>query len=300
MRACVFYTLLVLTIPLSVAAQITETTDTCNTRQRIAGAAGIGIGGGSLAYLATIWYAPYRSDGFHFFDDNAEWLQMDKAGHAFSGYALARYTWEGARWACLSPEAALRTALLGPGIYLAAIEVMDGFSPGYGASWGDLTADMLGIALFAAQQSQWKEQRIRMKWSFHRSRYAVLRPELLGSGAGEEAIKDYNGQTYWLTFNLQSLGIIPSAPEWLNLALGYGAEGMTGGHDNPITSFPGSAGDPISRHRQFYIAPDINLGSIPVNKPWLRKVLGLIDIIHLPLPALEIGGERLRFHTLYF
>ena len=44
--------------------------------------------------------------------------------------------------------------------------------------------------------------RIYPKFSFHRTDYAPLRPDVLGDGLAEEIFKDYNGQTYWLSFDM--------------------------------------------------------------------------------------------------
>jgi hypothetical protein len=40
-------------------------------------------GHGALVGLNQLWYADYPRSDFHFINDNAEWLQMDKAGHIF-------------------------------------------------------------------------------------------------------------------------------------------------------------------------------------------------------------------------
>jgi hypothetical protein len=46
-------------------------------------------------------------------------------------------------------------------------------------------------------------------------------------------LKDYNGQTYWLSVNLHSFYKGSKIPKWLNLAIGYGANGMlTGNGEN--------------------------------------------------------------------
>src|SRR6476620_6964690 len=42
------------------------------------------LAGTALFVLNELWYADYPRSDFHFVNDNAEWLQMDKAGHAFS------------------------------------------------------------------------------------------------------------------------------------------------------------------------------------------------------------------------
>ena len=45
-------------------------------------------------------------------------------------------------------------------------------------------------------------------------------------------LKDYNGQTYWLSANLKSFFPGSNIPPWLNVAIGYGADGMFGGFEN--------------------------------------------------------------------
>lgn len=44
-----------------------------------------------------------------------------------------------------------------------------------------------------------------MKYSFHQTKYSQYRPDLLGSNIIENSIKDYNGMTIWLSFNIKSL-----------------------------------------------------------------------------------------------
>jgi hypothetical protein len=85
---------------------------------------------------------------------------------------------------------------------LTIVEVFDGFSAEWGASTGDLIANATGTALYVSQELLWKEQRITPKFSFHSTKYAALRPDVLGSSLPEKNSKDYNGQTYWLSINL--------------------------------------------------------------------------------------------------
>ena len=42
------------------------------------------IGGLTLLALNQMWYADFERSKFHTFNDNNEWLQMDKMGHVFS------------------------------------------------------------------------------------------------------------------------------------------------------------------------------------------------------------------------
>jgi hypothetical protein len=74
---------------------------------------------------------------------------------------------------------------------LTAVEVMDGYSAEWGASW-DIIANAAGTALYVSQELIW-EQRITPKFSFHTTKYASFRPSVLGSSF-QNKFKDYNGQ----------------------------------------------------------------------------------------------------------
>ena len=55
---------------------------------------GIAIGESALATVTTLWlnylwYKKFPRSKFHFFNDNAEWLNMDKLGHATTAYNIA-------------------------------------------------------------------------------------------------------------------------------------------------------------------------------------------------------------------
>ena len=75
-----------------------------------------------------------------------------------------------------------------------------------------------GTFVFIGQELLWKEQRIQMKYSFKPSEYAKYRPDLLGSNFLQQSLKDYNGQVYWLSFNINAFKKT-SLPDWLNVAL---------------------------------------------------------------------------------
>ena len=67
------------------------------------------------------------------------------------------------------------------------------------------------------------------KLSFSRSKYARNANGLLGkNNLLSEFVYDYNGYTYWFSFSPNKVFRLNKLPEWLNLALGYGAEGIQG------------------------------------------------------------------------
>ena len=50
---------------------------------------------GGMAYLQYAWYKDHERVPFHFYDDAAGYLQIDKLGHAFGAYleSYAGYHW---------------------------------------------------------------------------------------------------------------------------------------------------------------------------------------------------------------
>lgn len=258
------------------------------------------LGAGSLAGLYGLWYADYPQSGFHFINDNNEWKGMDKVGHTMTSYYVGKIGYESLKWAgTKDKKAVLYGGMLGLA-YLGTVEIFDGFSNEWGFSVGDMAANSLGTALFIGQQLAWKEQRIVLKWSFHPTNFAKYNEAQLGRNFSERALKDYNGQTYWLSANLYSLaGMKGNFPKWLNLAFGYGAEGMTGARSNP-TEIDSNPIPSFDRYGQFYFAPDIDLTRIPTHSKNLKLLLNAIGFIKFPFPALEMNKNGIKFHYLFF
>jgi hypothetical protein len=79
---------------------------------------------------------------------------------------------------------------------------------------------------------------------------------------GKSWLKDYNGQNYWLSVNPASfLSSNTSFPQWLNLSVGIGAEGMIGARTNP--SKIGNVSIPtFKRQHRFLFSADVDLKRI--------------------------------------
>jgi hypothetical protein len=255
---------------------------------------------GSMSTLYQLWYKNYPQSNFHFFNDNNEYLQMDKMGHFTTTYYISKLSYNTLRWTGLNET---RSVLYGGGIgiaYLTVIEILDGFSKEWGFSLGDMTANTLGSGIFVGQQLTWKEQRIQLKWSYHQTQYAQYRPDLLGRNLGQQWVKDYNGQTYWLSANIKSfLKKESKFPAWLNLAVGYGAEGMTGASGNSYT-YNGMNIPTFTRRRQFYLSGDIDISRIKTRSKTLHLVLNALSFIKIPFPTLEFSQGKVTAHPLYF
>jgi hypothetical protein len=91
-------------------------------------------------------------------------------------------------------------------------------------------------------------------------------------------------------------------PGWLNVSIGYGAEGLLGGTENIWTDKEGNTYNraDVKRQRNFYISPDIDLTRIKTRSKFLRSVFFVLNSIKVPAPALEFGGGKCRFHAIYF
>jgi hypothetical protein len=256
------------------------------------------LASGALVGLSQVWYDDYEKSGFHFVNDNIQWLQMDKAGHVYSAYHLGRFGYDALAWAGVRENDRLIYGSTLGFAFLSGIEILDGYSAGWGASWGDIAANAGGTVLFVGQQLLWKEQRIIPKFSFHTTPYASARPEVLGETVSEQLLKDYNGQTYWLSINLHSFMKSSEFPKWLNLAVGYGAEGMITGQDRLVNTvfLPEK-----ERFRQFYLSVDVDLSRIDTKSHFLKTVFSVFNTIKIPAPALEINTKGItKGHLVYF
>lgn len=245
---------------------------------------------GSLVALNQVWYAPYATETFHFFNDAEQWMQMDKFGHAFTGYLITnklnrvhywaagkRQSWVGAVYAMS---------------YLSTLEIMDGFSSGWGFSGADILANGLGVGLAFSQDFFFKRQIIIPKFSFSRTSYAAVRPEILGSTYTEQLLKDYNGQTYWVSLPVATFLKLPKRFHWICISLGYGCDAKLVGSQDTWNGF--------NARRQVYLSFDIDCANLAPKHPKLNKVLTHLNWIKVPFPSLEFSTDKTRFHWISF
>ena len=279
----------------------------------------------SIGYLGStigfyeLWYKDYPRVAFHLKDDWILWEHVDKYGHAYSAYQTANVGFSMFKWAGMSNK---KAAMIGAGISIAlmnTLELMDGFSEGWGYSLYDAGFNTFGTTLFTAQQLTWKEQRIMLKWSSTRPRYskdpiATNDPKFYGSqhyaAQGhygryfwEYAFKDYNAMTIWTSISPGSF-FLPkenkSILRSLCVSVGFGGENIYGAAYNNYYDKEGrvtSIGLP--RYKQFYLSLDINTALIPTKSRFLKTIFSAINIIKFPAPTLEFNtlGE-VKFHPM--
>ena len=156
----------------------------------------------SLVALDQLWYSEYPRSSFQFTNDNNQWKQMDKIGHIMTSYYIGKVGVDLLDWSGVSEKNQLIYGATAGFTFLTAVEILDGFSEEWGFSLGDIAANAAGTGILIGQELLWKEQRVKLKYSFHQTKYARIKPELLGNNFIEQSIKDYNGQTYWLSANI--------------------------------------------------------------------------------------------------
>ncbi len=252
------------------------------------------IGGGYVLVmtgLGTAWYAGEDLVPFHFFDDSHQWKQVDKLGHAYGAFMMSNWFMGMYRWAGMPRQKAMWLGATGGFLSLTSIELFDAFGESWGFSWSDVAANFTGTALAVLNEALWQEIRIMYKWNYLPSPYAgdPDYERLFGTGPAEWLLKDYNGQSYWLSFDVHSF--LPESvfkqhyPKWLNLAIGYGAYGLEGGYDDPNGSWT------TREYRQLYLGLDVNLSAIDTKSRSANLAFDLLDYIRIPLPAGRVDRE---------
>ncbi len=273
---------------------IAQQDSTVNKKKLIIASTSVGVAyTASMIVLGNAWYNDAAKQSFHFFNDAPEWKQMDKVGHFYSAFHVADNASMVLRSCNLSRKKSDVIGAVTSMLILSSIEVFDGYSAAYGASVTDLAANAAGGLFYLGQSFVWKDVRIHPKFSFHRTSLARQRPEVLGSGASE-ILKNYNGQTLWLSVDVAKFMPNSKWPKWLELSGGYGAEDMLYARDRQNLD----AG--LDPYRQYYLSLDIDFTAIPTRSKFLKTVLKVVNIIKVPAPAIEFSKKGVRGHALYF
>ncbi len=282
-----------------------RTTDSLTSKQRqilVGTISGVGYTG-VMVGLSQAWYSNYARSDFHWINDNKGWLQIDKAGHILGSYAYGIYGIEVMKWTGIKKRNAIIIGGLAGTIFQTPIEILDGFSRDWGASAGDLIANSTGSLLAISQGLLWDEQRIQMKMSYWPSRYQDVRPNVLGSNPLTGFVKDYNAQTYWLSTSPGAFIKDSFWPKWLQVSVGYGADGMLGANSNVWEDGTGRIQDysHIPRVREYYLSLDIDLSQIKTRSQFLNTFLSMVNLFKFPAPAIRWSpGSKPRYYGLYF
>ncbi|MBX2989890.1 MAG: DUF2279 domain-containing protein [Bacteroidetes bacterium] len=236
-------------------------------------------------YQANGWWKDNRRS-FHFQEDLKYGLYVDKLGHFYGatvGTFLLRKSFE---WAGLSQQAALWWGAGGSLLFQTYVEIEDGFS-----TWGfdrvDFAANLLGASWPVAQYYSPFLQNFDFKFSYHPSP-ALNNPGGAGfQGQRHIMFDDYEGQTLWLSMNVHNF--LPTAvqhfwPEFLSLAVGYGARDVLGKKPYSVV----------------LLALDLDTRKlIPDSTPFLKLLGEALNFIKFPAPAVRISPGTV-WYGIYF
>lgn len=254
----------------------------------------------SMFILGNTWYKDKARVPFHIYNDNKGYLQVDKFGHMFGSYVYSYIGYHGLmKMGASRKEALIFGSTLGF-VLQFPIEIMDGIHEGYGFSWGDITANAMGSALVLGQELLFNEQVVKYKFSYWPSSYAKNSNGFYGETTFDRLFKDYNGHTYWFSMPVNKMICKSSLPNWLNIAVGYGANGMYGEFEN-VSSFNGVEIPETERYRQYLLSLDIDWTRIETKSKFLKAVLKGMTFVKLPFPALEYNSMgKLKGYWMYF
>lgn len=254
----------------------------------------------SIYVLNNTWYKDKDRVPFHFYNDIEVFLQVDKFGHMYGGYVYSYIGYFGLlKLGASRKESLLFGSTLGFALQFP-IEIMDGIHEGYGFSWGDIAANTLGSALVFGQELLSNEQIVKYKFSYWESEYSKNSNNYYGNTTMNRLLKDYNGHTYWFSIPLNKIVLRQTLPTWLNIAFGYGANGMYGEFEN-ISSYNGVAIPETQRYRQFLLSLDIDWTRIETNSEILKMLLKGMTFIKLPFPTLEYNSMgQFKAYWIYY
>lgn len=246
----------------------------------------------SIFGLQNTWYKNSQTNNFHFFDDASNWMQMDKMGHFYTTAKLSLLTSEWYKWTGVKTrKSAIAGSLIGLG-YQTTLELFDGFSTDWGFSWTDMTANVLGAGFFLAQDLLWNEQRFIPKFSYHATEYAAYRPSVLGANFQERLLKDYNGQTYWISFSPAHIQGFQVLPKWLCISIGYSVDQKLVGDQDSYLGF--------QAQREWLFSLDVDFSQLKTSRKWVNTLLKQLNYIKIPFPTMSLINGKIYGYGIYF
>ena len=248
------------------------------------------------AQQSDVWK---ETGAFHFQEDIQYALWVDKFGHFYGGYSTSylfteAFITSGFGWELSN----ILGSVMGLG-YMTYIEVLDGYSKGFGFSPTDYYSDIFGAGFYLAQYYVPVLQNFNPKFMY-------VNPKWIGEKdrqPHESFIDNYSAQTFWMSINIQNLfgGVVAKyVPEWLELSIGYAAYSLC---YPPLGECDPSVSEPVSSdawgNRKIIVSVDYNLVKLlPEGPPFWNWFKQNFKLFKLPAPAIEFG-KTTKFYLIY-
>lgn len=219
----------------------------------------------------------FHSEGW--FGDSAPYGGADKLGHAWGANLLSDFlTWRLQSRGFNTYEAAITGSLLSA-FGMALIEVGDGFSSHYGASYEDLVADFAGAGFAFLRNTV---PGLREKVDFRMQYIPTSHDDSYGVG-------DYSGKKFVVAIKLAGFEEFKSTPlNYLELQAGYFSRGFM--------DWERASGQP--RTRTPYVGLGLNLSEILFphqgESPSLPTTIGRQVLEYIQVPYTYIATDNRR------
>ncbi|MBT4099081.1 MAG: DUF2279 domain-containing protein [Gemmatimonadetes bacterium] len=268
------------------------------------GSAGVAAHYVGFRYFDRAWYQGEQRGNIRWLQDwsGNTYLHVDKGGHFMSGIFLSQSVSEAFTWTGITPrKAAVLGAMTSWGL-LFEIEMRDAYFDQWGFSVPDFLANTAGVSVPLLHSLVPSTRIVDFKFSWfpsplYRDYDARLAADLPRT---RYAIDDYEGMTFWMTFAMNDVlrGRAKEVwPDWLGLALGYGATGMHGanvksrGREREFLQLPDARGELV-------LSLDTDARYLPGDGEIWSLFKEQLNWLHLPAPAIRLY-PTLRFYLLY-
>ena len=255
-------------------------------------------------YVERAWYQGQKQDRIRWINDwsGETYLNMDKGGHFMGGLFMAQSMNKAYAWSGFGPRSAALLGTLTSWAALLEVEMRDAHFDQWGFSIPDFVANSVGASVPLMHAFFPRTQAIRFKFSYFPS--ALYRDNKKRAAANQphfdHAIDDYEGMTFWMTLSVNDFlnGRAEEVwPDYLGLALGYGAVGMHG--SNVKSTGPNRRYLDLPDARpEILLALDYDAHFLPAEGRIWRYIKNQLNWIHFPAPTVRIYPE-LRFYLLY-
>jgi hypothetical protein len=242
-----------------------------------------------LAGLTAAWVLVgtqqwhWGSTSFHFhtegwFGSSTPYGGADKVGHAWTAHVLADFlTWRLQSRGFNTYEAAISGSLLS-GLAMATIELGDGFSKNYGASYEDLIADFAGAGFAFLRNTV---PGLRDKLDFRMQYMPTSQDDSGGVG-------DYSGKKFLLALKLSGFDQFKDTPlRYAELQAGYFTRGY----------MYWERAENLPRTRTPYVGVGLNLSELLFPRkqdPSLAEAVGQRVLEYIQVPYTYIATDNSR------
>ncbi|PLX23132.1 MAG: hypothetical protein C0600_15690 [Ignavibacteria bacterium] len=279
----------------SPAARVSDPDSSINsTRLWIVGGTMFAANVGIMAYYFTTFYNDNYAQRapFHTFDDwyNAD-LNVDKLGHIWGTQTYTHTLYHIFRWTNMPETESMYWSSGLAMLYQLEMEITDGLYERWGFSWWDMGANSVGAVWPNLQRSYPALQSVNLKMSYRPS-HAVK-----AGWIEHDYLRDYDGFTYWLSLSVNDFlpeAVEPYWPDWLAIAVGYGANRTMLG-DGIYNSVNGVG----QGEQEWYVALDYDLRKLPGDSAFMQFVKESLNLFHWPAPAIRFTPSAV-YYGLYF